>query len=263
MADQDQAERGPAPDATRPEVANHEPAAASASAPPFRPATVCLAAGLLAGLSAFALGELGYDFFQARRFATKLEYGGTVMVSTTASDRDAVVQNAALAFAGLGAMLGLCLGAAGGLVRRSAAGARLGGGLGLIVGGVVGAMLPYLTFPWYFRAMDQLEVDPMLIGLGLHAAVWGLIGGAAGLGFGLGLGEPRRILISIVLGVVGSVLGAVAFEILGGFFYPEALTEEPLAVVWQPRLMARLLVSVVAATAVGLSFPEADRPAAS
>ena len=258
MADQNERE----PESIQHAAADREPGIASEPPAPFHPVATCLLAGLVAGLLAFGLGELSYDAFEAKRVLTKLDYGGSVMVSSVKTEQKAAVQNAALAFAGLGAMLGGCLGLAGGLVRKSRGSAGLGGVVGLIIGGAVGAGLPFLTFPAYFRAVEHLEVDPMIIGLGLHVVVWGLIGGAAGLAFGIGLGNPRRMLLYLVLGLVGAAVGAGLFEAMGGFLYPEALPEEPLALKWQPRFLARVLVSLAAAAAIGLSFPKIRHSAA-
>ncbi len=102
----------------------------------------------------------------------------------------------------------------------------------------------------------------MVIGLCLHVAIWGLVGGVAGLAFGLGLGDPGRMPHYFVLGLFGAALGAGLFEVLGGYLYPEALPEEPLAQQWQARLLARVLVSLAAGAAIGLSFPGGRRSAA-
>lgn len=259
MADLDRDAREPEFESIR-HAAGGRDAVADAAA--FHPVATCLLAGLVAGLLAFGLGELSYDAFPAERVSTKLDYGGAAMLTTAKTEQKAVVRNAALAFAGLGAMLGGCLGLAGGMVRKSRGGAAVGGVLGLIVGGAVGAGLPFLMFRTYFRAVDQLDVAPMVIGLCLHVAVWGLIGGAAGLAFGFGLGNRGRMLHYVVLGLVGAALGAGLFEALGGYLYPAALTEEPLAQRWQARFLARVLVSLAAGAAIGLSFPSTRRPAA-
>jgi hypothetical protein len=260
VADQD--EREPDPESIEHASANRGGEVVVEPPSLFHPVGTCLLAGLAAGLLAFALGELGYGFYQAERVPTESRYGGKQVVSTPETERKADVQNAALAFAGLGAALGLCLGAAGGLIRRSTARAAVGGVLGLIVGGAMGGGLPYVTFPSYFWAVAQFVTERTLIGLGLHALVWGLIGGAAGLAFGLAYGSPGRMLSCFVLGIVGAALGAGLFEVVGLFFYPESQTDVPLAGIWQARLLARVLVSIGAAAAIGLSFPGGRRAAA-
>ncbi|MDR3618357.1 MAG: hypothetical protein P4L85_03330 [Paludisphaera borealis] len=242
-------------------VAAHRGAGADAASPVlFHPLTTCLLAGLAAGLLAFGLGEMSYDAYKAKLVPTNM-MGSIAMLPSAATQEVATIKNSVLAYAELGAMLGLYLGLAGGLVRKSAPDAGIGGVLGLILGGVLGAALPLATFPVFFRAIDQLEVDPIVIGLGLHIVAWGLLGGAAGLAFAYALGKPRRMLHYFVLGFIGAALGTGAFEAVGGILYPLAKTDQPLAAAWQARLLARMLVTIGTAAAIGLSFRERSRVA--
>jgi hypothetical protein len=232
---------------------------ADAARPPlFHPLTVCVLAGLGAGLLAFGLGELSYDAYLPKKVPTNL-MGSIARLPSAETQQVAVTKNAVLAYAELGAMLGLYLGVAGGLARRSAVGAGLGGALGLVLGGAVGAALPYPTFYVFFRADRLNTIDPIVVGLVLHDVVWGLIGGVAGVAFGYGLGGPRRMFAYFMLGFVGAAIGAGIYEAVGGVFYPLAKTDQPLAAAWQPRLLARMLVCLGAGVMIGLSFPKKKR----
>jgi len=59
--------------------------------------------------------------------------------------------------------------------------------------------------------------------------IWGLLGASAGLAFAVGLGERRRLGRALIAGLVGAVLGAVAFEFIGAVFFTLAETEEPIS----------------------------------
>jgi hypothetical protein len=227
----------------------------------FRPLANCVLAGLGAGLLAFGLGELTYDFYKAKLVPTNM-MGSIAMLPSPATQQTAITQNSVLAYAELGAMLGLFLGIAGGLVRKSVRGAGIGGALGIVLGGALGAVLPFATFPVFFRAVDQLEVDPMIIGLGLHVVVWGLLGGAAGVAFGVAQGRPMRLLHYFVLGFFGAAVGSGVYEAVGGMFFPLAKTDQPLALEWQARFLARMFVALGVAAAIGLSFRGGRRKAA-
>ena len=74
-------------------------------------------------------------------------------------------------------------------------------------------------------------------------SVWGLTAAPAGLAFALGLGERRLWGRALAAAVVGAVLGAVVFELIGGAIFPLADTVKPISTTWPSRLLARLLVA--------------------
>jgi hypothetical protein len=177
-------------------------------------------------------------------------------------------QNAALAFGLVGAILGLGLGIAGGLAsgpirigRRAIAALT-----GLAVGGAVGVGASLVLVPIFNQARmaNPLSLDltiPMLV----HAGIWAAVGAGGGLAFGLGLGgDRRRIARATIGGLVGGVIAAVAYEMIGALAFPLADTPRPLSLTWGTRLLARLLVTTLAAAgAAALVTHESSRRPAS
>ena len=215
---------------------------------------LAILAGLLAGLVAFGIGEATYDLIRAATVQQNL-MGSIVNVPDRATTTVADTRNAALAFGALGACLGGCLGVAGGLARRSSSGAVTGGLFGVFLGLALGAGLSLALLPWFIKARyDYFEYD-LIISMVMHVVIWGLLGAAAGLAFAIGLGESRAGGRSLVAGLVGAVLGAMAFELIGAVVFPTANTNYPISETWPTRLMARLLVSVGAALTVALLLP--------
>ena len=84
----------------------------------------------------------------------------------------------------------------------------------------------------------------MIIGMLMHGVIWGPLGAAAGLAIAIGMGEPRLIGRAMVAGLVGAVVGGVAFDLVGAFAFPLAKTDSPISQTWATRLLARLLVTV-------------------
>ena len=53
-------------------------------------------------------------------------------------------------------------------------------------------------------------------------------------------------------GLVGAVVGAVAFDLVGAFAFPLAKTDSPISQTWATRLLARLLVTIGTAASLAL-----------
>jgi hypothetical protein len=210
--------------------------------------------GVLAGLAAFAIGEVWYQAFPPELVQQDL-MGNKIKSPTLKTNHAAAVKNGALAFGALGACLGLCMGATGGLVRRSTPAAVRGGLLGAVLGLAAGAGLSLALLPWFLAArFDYFEYD-LVISLAMHGIIWGLLGASAGLAFAVGRGETRLIGPAVTAGGLGGLLGAVAFELVGAMFFAAAETGQPISLTWQTRLLARLLVCLGTATAILLFLP--------
>jgi hypothetical protein len=239
------APRGASPQATPPPVPGWHPRARWGVA----------LAGPLAGLLAFAVGEAIYQRIPPEQVV--IPTSGTFVIGPTAATQAvADVRNAALAFGVLGGCLGGCLGIAGGLARRSPAAAAAAGAAGalLAAGLSAGASLPLLP-----RLISLTAMRPnyeIFISLLIHAIPWGLAGAAGGLAFALGLAQRRLVVGALAAGLVGAVLGAVAFDLIGAFAFPFADTGAPVSTTWQSRLLARLLVTTATAAVVSLSPPK-------
>ena len=177
--------------------------------------------------------------------------GQVIMKATFADQSAADFKNATLAFAILGSVLGAAMGMAG-WVAVGAARVRARGALvGLAAGGLLGALGSVLVLPVYFHALDvaqeNLSRDLVLPAL-VHSGIWAACGLAGGLAFGIGLDAGRTRMINSALGgLIGAAFGAVLYEMIGAAAMPAAKTTSPLAITWEARLLARMLVATLSA----------------
>jgi hypothetical protein len=225
---------------------------------------LALSGGIIAGVMAWFIGEKVYNTFlppiQDRTFMGR--------PSKFVSFEDQVAadtKNATLAFAVLGGALGLMLGIAGGRARRSNAGAVRGAIAGPLIGSLIAALVSCAILPRYLTALgkyhEELSHD-MVVPLLVHVGLWAPCGLAAGLALGIGLRAGWRHLLNAALGgVVGAALGTALYELIAAAAFPGARTTEPIAIGWEPRLLARLLVAVLAAVvAAAVINMQAKRP---
>lgn len=196
---------------------------------------LALAAGLTAGLFAWAVGEAT----MIPETGAGTRGGGRRLLPSVLATRNAMVS-----FGILGGALGLGLGLAGGSLRRSAGRAGLAGVTGLVLGALAGVGGARLTLPGYY---EHLKVNDLTNSLVVHGATWTAIGAAAGLAFGLGLGGWGRTLRCLLGGAGAALLGAVIYEFGGSVLFPLAMTDRPLSKTWETRLLARLIVALLAA----------------
>jgi hypothetical protein len=231
--------------------------APSGPSPP--PMAAIAAAGLLAGLIAFGLGELVYGRFTPELVRQSVG-GNQVMRPTTETQAVSDARNAATAFGLLGGVLGLSLGLAGGLERRSIVAAARAGGIGLVLGAAVGAVLPLVVVLPYKRVLVERTTDDLLLSFGLHATLWGPLGAVGGLAFGIGRGSRGQALGLLIGGLAGVIVGTIVYDAIGGLVTPMAGTGDTLSTTWPTRLLARLLVAVGAAAAIGLTIRVIESP---
>jgi hypothetical protein len=225
---------------------------------PLRPLIAIAAAGLLAGLGAFGLGELAYGRFSPELVPQAMG-GGQIMRPTMETKAASDARNAAVAFGSLGGLLGLFLGLAGGLERRSIGSAAKAGWVGLFLGATVGAVLPLVLIVLYYRVLAQRSGDDLLLSVGLHAALWGTLGAVAGLAFAIGRGRPRLALRLVIGGLAGAVVGTLVYEAVGAMADPQGGTADAISATWLTRLLARLLVAIGAAVAIDLTIRATER----
>jgi hypothetical protein len=209
-------------------------------------------AGLAAGLVAAGIGEATHGLFTPALTLQEIQ-GNKLLRPTPESTIAAIVKNGALANTGLGAALGLALGLAGGLAQRSGVAALKAALAGLSLGAVLGAVLSLGLTPLYYVARQfTATAEPDLsVAFFLHAGIWTPLGAAAGLAFALGLGGRNQLGRAVLGGLLGAFVGTLLYEIIGAVFFPLAGTAEPIAESWQPRVLARLLVPVLSALAIG------------
>jgi hypothetical protein len=151
-------------------------------------------------------------------------------------------QNAAVAYALLGAILSLGLAiTAGCSMRRLSLTRMLTAGLaGIALGGLFGAASSYAATPVYFHRLDTADIT---LSVFIHVAIWSAVGAAAGVAFGIGQGTPKAVAGPLIGGVAGGALAAVVFDVCGAFV-PLAQTDRPLSEEPGTRLAAAALLGV-------------------
>jgi hypothetical protein len=219
----------------------------------LRPLIEIAAAGLLAGLIAFGLGELIYGRFPPELVSQSVG-GNQVLRPTLETKAASDARNSATAFGVLGGAIGLFLGLAGGLERRSIGSAAKAGCVGLVLGVTVGAVLPLVLVVPYLRMLNRRTADDLFLSLALHAMLWGPLGAVGGLAFGIGRGRSGQTLRLIVGGLMGAIVGTIAYDAIGGAITPLAGTADAISTTWPTRLLARLLVAISAAMAIDLTI---------
>lgn len=213
---------------------------------------IATAAGLLAGGLAWMIGETRIVVVKPVEVEIPLMGSGPLVPSTTPeADRAAKRQTAARALGVLGALLGLSLGLAGGMVIGPRYRAAAAGMLGLGLGAILAASIAWV-------AMSTIEgrrlkrPDDLTLALLLHAACWlpiGAVGGAA-----LGSGDRGRMIAGASGGILGALLATVLYEVLGAILFPLAGTSQLISTAPTSRLLATLLVPTLAAAAAALSI---------
>jgi hypothetical protein len=244
-------------DPTRPDSAPRETAT---SHPKGRVWMMVLAGGLLAGLAGFGLGE-----YSSKLFAPSLELPPAIRRDQVKAPleharrrRVSQDQIATMTYGGLGALLGLTLGAVGGLARRSPRAAITAALIGLVLGAAAGFGTTFLLLPWFHAHYTVPGDDSFKQELGLalatHGGIWAAIGAAAGLALGLGLGGGR-VSRAIFGGILGAAVAALIYEIGAAAVFPMDQTFLPLAIAPAPRLLAHLVAALcVSAGAIWAAY---------
>jgi hypothetical protein len=81
------------------------------------------------------------------------------------------------------------------------------------------------------------------------------VGASAGLALAVGLGERHVAGHAVMAGLLGAVLGSIAFDMIGAAAFTNARTFQPISDTWPTRLLARLLVTIGTDAAVAVSLP--------
>jgi hypothetical protein len=216
------------------------PAAAPAPAPaPRRPPWgLGLAAGLLAGVASWAAGEVGRVYVNPTPLSREVfPEAGTARLLASAS-----VASGMLTYGLQGAILGLMLGLAGGLARRSPAAAVGAVVLGVGAAGSAGALAARVLIPVFFRNVDDQAAD-LTLPLLVHGGLWCPIGAAAGLALGFGRGGWVCGARAALGGLLGAVVGTMVYEAGGALLFPLAKTVLPIPLSVGARGLAHLAVA--------------------
>jgi hypothetical protein len=210
---------------------------------------------VLAGVLTWAGGEIAWARGQSAR-APK------IVAFPTPEDRARIVRglisDAAISFIQQGAILGGVLGLAGGLAQRrvlpGAIAALVGCGLGAMAAGAAA----YGLLPIYFRNVDPQSNDltyPLLT----HGGIWAAAGAAAGLAFGLATGGRRTPLLCTIGGLLGGILAAMIYDMVGALAFPLDKTSQPVSPTVVTRLLAQFTVAIFVACGSALGTAESSR----
>ncbi|GAC1448023.1 MAG: hypothetical protein NVSMB9_30810 [Isosphaeraceae bacterium] len=204
-----------------------------------------LLASLLAGLIAWSLGETSLLHVEAEKVEVNL-MGRVLRETTSATDQAARASTARRSFAVFGGLLGLGMGVAAGLASGSVRRASVAAVLGLLLGGVTGAVMPFLILPLHDRLILS-STSGMVSTLVVHGGLWIPLGVVGGLAFGIGLGDRTRLLHAVVGAALGALLGVVAFELIGALALPLADTGQPISTTPSSRFLANVLIAILTA----------------
>ncbi len=217
------------------------------------PTLSALYVGLIAGLIGWGVGEAAFDHFKPSKKAAAEAYAFTQLNI----ERDiADGRNAAVGYGVLGAATALGLGLVGGRAGGSSRRGAIAGLVGLAAAVAAVALLSLAVVPLHRKYYEPTYPDlklPILI----HGAIWCTIGAVGGLAFGAGLGDRRRIAVSLVGGLIGAALATVLFDLIGAAALPFSQADMPIPKTSMGRLLAYLLVAV--GTTLGASMAVAER----
>jgi hypothetical protein len=236
-------------------------ASSAIDAPPVSPSTppvplrasriwaFALLASLVAGLGAFLIHEkVGMRIIPTPNMVRIM--GQLRNLPTYPAIHRAERKNAAVYFGILGGALAMVVGLAGGLARGSLRSGIVAAIVGLLLGGSVGAAAVVIIAPFYHHELErnpELESDMLAQPILMHAGIWAAIGAATGTALGIGLGRPRLIPSTLLGGLVGGAMAAMAYEIIGGLVFLTG-TSEAISPKWPVRLTVALSGSIFVAT---------------
>jgi hypothetical protein len=213
-----------------------------------------VALGLLAGVIAWTGEEVSRRFVNPEPLSGE-PFPGPATARLLAGAR---LRSGLIAFGLQGALLGLALGVAGGLARRSRPAAVTAGLSGMVVGGLAGAGASLFFVPIFHRRFDPMN-DDLVMPLLVHSGQWGAVGAAAGLAFGMGLGSGARSVRTLVGGLLGAVCAAMLYDLIASFAFPMEKTAFPLAGSLRTRFIARVCVALFVAAGAALVARDAKR----
>jgi hypothetical protein len=259
-ANPDSAERDPRAETT-PAVAPGDPTPhvpQAVSAPSGLPAlwVSVFGAALVAGFLAWGVGEKMHAFYRPSKGAFRGRY------DFSALNREQAVadqKNAVIAFGTFGAVLASLLGAIGGLARRSVVAVSSVMLAGLLAGGLAGGLTAYGVAPLFGRFYS--DADPvLLLPFLIRGGICAVIGMVVGLAFGLGKGGPTDALRSLTGGLLGGVLGIIAFEAVNAFFFPMDRNDNAIPTTILARFLCYLCVAVGVASGVVILGRDEPQP---
>ena len=220
----------------------------------WRIGAIALTAGATAGLVSWITCEWVHDVFRPRLIAIP-QWEALWMEPSVESQYAAELKNAALTNAVLGCAVGFAMGLAGGLGARAAS-RGIFVGLGAQAAGLLVGALAALAFIPVFHPVSprpfQTVTTDVWLPLMSHASVWGSIGAVGGAAFSIGSGYKPRFRSAIGSAIVGALLAAVLFQLIGTCLPLDAGATGPVARWSVVRLMAMLLPNLMIAAGAAL-----------
>jgi hypothetical protein len=126
-----------------------------------------------------------------------------------------------LLFPLLGALIGLCVGCADGLLSRTYLKALKAGGLGMLIGGAGGLISGIIASIFYAilgALVGSLELNPFTSAPGFilqvvrRTVAWSILGMTLGLGQGIALKSKKMVLNGFLGGTLGALMGGLLFD---------------------------------------------------
>ena len=149
----------------------------------------------------------------------------------------------------VGGLIGLALGAVEGVVTGAWSRAATGGALGLLIGGAGGAVGGVMGQFAFGFILSQGDGGAGLIHAMLARCIgWALVGAFVGLGPGVMMMAPRKMLNGLLGGLAGGLIAGLLFDPLGEAVYRATGAETGLA----SRLMGFVVLGVCTGCGVGL-----------
>jgi hypothetical protein len=215
----------------------------------------CIAVGVLAGLASGAGGEVAWKGIRAAQ-------SPKIVPFPTAEDRAriirGVVATTAVSFIQQGAILGAFLGLVGGLAR----GAPRAGILASVAGGGLGAIAAaaaaHALLPVYYQYVGP-QAESLVLPLLTHGGIWSAAGAAAGLALAIGLGGGGRWARAALGGLVGGLVAAVVYDLVGAIAFPLDKTSQPVSATITTRLLAQITAALIIALCACLGTGDAPR----
>lgn len=120
----------------------------------------------------------------------------------------------------LGGLIGLALGAAEGVVTAAWSRAATGGALGLLIGGAGGAVGGVVGQLAFASILDRVGDGAGLIhAMPARCIGWALVGAFVGLGPGVMMMAPRKMLNGLLGGLAGGFIAGLLFDPIGAALY--------------------------------------------
>ena len=214
-----------------------------------------IAAGLLAGVTSSVVGEVIQNRYRS-------DLVPRIRTRPSPEDvrrwKDARLYSATWSFTAMGGFLGLTMGLAGGLARRSVPASAWAAMGGLVLGTAAGASTALGLVSNFYNKYDPQSGD-LVLPLLTHGAIWSVVGAIGGLAFGLGLGGKGRWKPTLVGGLVGAAAATVIYEIVGAIAFATYKTDLPLSSSIMTRGMAQLLVAILSAVGVVLALRQSPK----